>query len=154
MRVPSGLVPAVPVLQDFVDRHRHPAHQSSDIGVPAHVTALYPWVRRPLTDDVLDECGRVVQDFGPLSMSFRRVATFPSGSSTSSPNPTRACARSPRCWSRRTRLPLAAGTVDAAMAVLTVHHWADMRWGLAELVRVARRRVVLVTIDPEVGAHM
>jgi len=51
-------------------------------------------------------------------------------------------------------LPLADGTVDAAMAVLTVHHWADPERGLAELLRVARRRVVLLTIDPEVEAGM
>ncbi len=51
-------------------------------------------------------------------------------------------------------LPLADGTVDAAMAVLTVHHWADPGRGLAELVRVARRRVVLLTIDPEVEAGL
>lgn len=51
-------------------------------------------------------------------------------------------------------LPLADGTVDAAMAVLTVHHWADPDRGLAEMVRVARRRVVLLTVDPEVEAGM
>ncbi len=51
-------------------------------------------------------------------------------------------------------LPLADGTVDAAMAVLTVHHWSDPGRGLAELVRVARRRIVLLTIDPEVEANM
>lgn len=51
-------------------------------------------------------------------------------------------------------LPLADGTVDAAMAVLTVHHWADPRRGLAELVRVARRRIVLLTIDCNVEADM
>lgn len=51
-------------------------------------------------------------------------------------------------------LPLADGTADAAMAVLTMHHWADIRRGLAELVRVARRRIVLLTIDPEVEAEM
>lgn len=51
-------------------------------------------------------------------------------------------------------LPLADGTVDAAMAVMTVHHWADRRRGLAELVRVARRRIVLLTIDCDVEAEM
>ncbi|MEV7092288.1 class I SAM-dependent methyltransferase [Amycolatopsis sp. NPDC051045] len=40
-------------------------------------------------------------------------------------------------------LPFAAGTFDAALAVLTVHHWGDWRRGLAELCRVARRQVVL-----------
>ena len=36
---------------------------------------------------------------------------------------------------------------DAALAVLTLHHWGDRRAGLAELARVARR-VVIVTWDP------
>lgn len=40
-------------------------------------------------------------------------------------------------------LPLGSGSFDAAMAVQTVHHWADWRRGLAELRRVARRQVVL-----------
>lgn len=46
------------------------------------------------------------------------------------------------------RLPLADGSVDAALAVLTLHHWADRAAGLAELARVALRRVVIVTWDP------
>mgnify|MGYP003457648840 CR=1 FL=1 len=32
---------------------------------------------------------------------------------------------------------------DAALAVLTVHHWTDRARGLAEMARVARRRVVV-----------
>ena len=45
------------------------------------------------------------------------------------------------------RLPFPDGAFDAALAVLTVHHWSDRRGGLAELARVARR-VVIVTWDP------
>ena len=45
-------------------------------------------------------------------------------------------------------LPFADGAFDAAMAVLTMHHWSDWRAGLAELRRVARRRVVMLTFDP------
>lgn len=44
-------------------------------------------------------------------------------------------------------LPLRAGTFDAAIAVLTLHHWVDWRSGLAEMKRVAER-VVLFTFDP------
>lgn len=51
-------------------------------------------------------------------------------------------------------LPLADGTADAAMAVMTMQHWTDVPRGLAELRRVARRRVVLVTIDPSAEADM
>ncbi len=45
-------------------------------------------------------------------------------------------------------LPFADDAFDAAMAVLSDHHWADQARGLAELRRVARRRVVLFTWDP------
>jgi SAM-dependent methyltransferase len=40
-------------------------------------------------------------------------------------------------------LPFADDSFDAALAVLTVHHWGDLAAGLAELRRVARRVVVL-----------
>jgi SAM-dependent methyltransferase len=46
-------------------------------------------------------------------------------------------------------LPFPSGAFDAALAVLTIHHWGDRAAGLAELARVARRRVVIVTWDPE-----
>jgi ubiquinone/menaquinone biosynthesis C-methylase UbiE len=44
-------------------------------------------------------------------------------------------------------LPLDDDSVDAAMGVLTIHHWPDLEAGLAEMRRVARRRIVLLTID-------
>lgn len=47
-------------------------------------------------------------------------------------------------------LPLKDRAVDAALAVLTVHHWTDREQGLAELRRVARRRVVVFTWDQTV----
>ena len=34
------------------------------------------------------------------------------------------------------------------MAIITVHHWADLAAGLAEMRRVARQRVVVLTFDP------
>jgi SAM-dependent methyltransferase len=43
-------------------------------------------------------------------------------------------------------LPFADATFDAAMAVLSDHHWADRIAGLRELRRVARRAIV-VTFD-------
>jgi SAM-dependent methyltransferase len=49
-------------------------------------------------------------------------------------------------------LPLPDGAVDAALAVLTTHHWTDAAAGLAELRRVAHRQVVL-TWDPRVVAR-
>jgi SAM-dependent methyltransferase len=52
-------------------------------------------------------------------------------------------------------LPLRTGDVDAAMAVLTVHHWDDERErGVRELRRVARGPVVILTYDPAVSGAM
>jgi ubiquinone/menaquinone biosynthesis C-methylase UbiE len=45
-------------------------------------------------------------------------------------------------------LPFPDSSFDAAMAILTVHHWQDLDRGLAELRRVARRQVVF-TWDPD-----
>ncbi|MCU1351230.1 MAG: SAM-dependent methyltransferase, partial [Acidimicrobiales bacterium] len=44
-------------------------------------------------------------------------------------------------------LPVRDGAFDAALVVLSLHHWPDPWAGLAELRRVARRQVVL-TFDP------
>jgi SAM-dependent methyltransferase len=52
-------------------------------------------------------------------------------------------------------LPLRDASVDAAMAVLTVHHWGEgQERGVRELRRVARGPVVIVTCDPEVSGTM
>jgi SAM-dependent methyltransferase len=45
-------------------------------------------------------------------------------------------------------LPFANKMFDAAMAILTIHHWPDKAAGLRELRRVTRGRIVLLTYDP------
>lgn len=44
-------------------------------------------------------------------------------------------------------LPLDDDSVEAAMASITIHHWADRAAGLAEMRRVARGPVVVFTFD-------
>ena len=53
---------------------------------------------------------------------------------------------------RAEALPFADGAFEAAMAVLTVHWW-DAPRGLAELCRVAPRRV-LITFDPDLQGSL
>lgn len=43
-------------------------------------------------------------------------------------------------------LPLDERSVDAAMGTLTIHHWNDLDAGLAEMRRVARKRIVLLSL--------
>ncbi len=52
-------------------------------------------------------------------------------------------------------LPLRDGAVDAAMAVLSLHHWDDaLERGVRELRRVARGPVVIVTYEAAVARRM
>lgn len=53
------------------------------------------------------------------------------------------------------RLPLRDGSVDAAMTVLSLHHWDEgQERGVRELRRVAAGPVVILTCDPEVSGAM
>ncbi len=60
----------------------------------------------------------------------------------------RSAHAAPAVCARAEALPFADGAFDGALAVLTIHHWADQARGLAECARVARERVVLLTWDP------
>ncbi|WP_424940064.1 class I SAM-dependent methyltransferase [Aliiroseovarius sp. S253] len=45
-------------------------------------------------------------------------------------------------------LPFANNSFDAAMAVLTIHHWTDQAKGLSEMRRVTKGPLVILTYDP------
>lgn len=52
-------------------------------------------------------------------------------------------------------LPFDDRSMDAALAILTVHHWdEDQERGVSELRRVAQGPVVILTIDAEVSGRM
>jgi SAM-dependent methyltransferase len=51
------------------------------------------------------------------------------------------------------QLPFDDDSFDAAMAILSDHHWEDRDRGLAELLRVSRRRIVLLNADPDAVAE-
>jgi hypothetical protein len=45
-------------------------------------------------------------------------------------------------------VPIAGRSVDAAMAILTMHHWKDRSAGLREMKRVSQGPVVILTWNP------
>lgn len=61
----------------------------------------------------------------------------------------RPSSAAPVAQARAEALPFPDRSFDAALAILTIHHWSDLPRGLAELQRVARRRVVILTCDPD-----
>ena len=46
-------------------------------------------------------------------------------------------------------LPFDDHAFDASMAMVTIHHWPDMRKGLQELRRVTSGQVLIMTFDPD-----
>ncbi len=55
----------------------------------------------------------------------------------------------PAVMARAESLPFPNRSFDAALAVLTIHHWTSIAAGLNELRRVASHRVVILTYDPD-----
>ncbi len=47
------------------------------------------------------------------------------------------------------RLPFGDNSFDAGMATFTVHQWPDLQAGLAEMRRVVRSTVLILTCDPD-----
>ncbi|MXP46167.1 methyltransferase domain-containing protein [Altererythrobacter luteolus] len=60
----------------------------------------------------------------------------------------RAASAAPAVQASAESLPFADDSFDASMAVLTIHHWSDQPAGLAEMRRVTRGNIVLLTFDP------
>jgi SAM-dependent methyltransferase len=126
----------------------------SDPAQPAHYDRIghgYRDVRRPdprlhaLIEDALAGA-RTVVDVGAGAGSYE-----PRGALVTAVDPSQVMLdQHPgrrKVRARAEELPFPDGAFDAAMAVLTVHHWPDLARGLAELRRVSRRQVVF-TWDP------
>ena len=60
----------------------------------------------------------------------------------------RGAGTAPVVQASATHLPFRDAAFAAALAILTLHHWPDRARGLAELARVTRHRVVMLTWDP------
>lgn len=100
-------------------------------------------------DAALGSC-RSVLNVGAGAGSYepagrRVVAVEPSGEMIRQ----RPAAAAPGVQASASLLPFRDQSFDAALAVLTVHHWPRREQGLAELRRVARERVVIFTWDPQ-----
>jgi hypothetical protein len=63
----------------------------------------------------------------------------------------RAANAAPAIRGAAEQIPLEDASVDASMAVFTDQHWDDCALGLSEMRRIARRRVVALTIDHRGG---
>lgn len=60
-----------------------------------------------------------------------------------------AAGKSPAINASAELLPFDDNSFDAAMAMITIHHWKDLDRGIAEMRRVTKGPVVIMTFDPD-----
>jgi SAM-dependent methyltransferase len=60
-----------------------------------------------------------------------------------------ALGRNPAVNAKADDLPFDDKSFHAVMAVLTVHHWPDLKAGLLEAKRVSKKKITILTYDPE-----
>ena len=118
--------------------HNYPAIRKADprIGM---------YVRRSL-----DSCDTVL-NVGAGTGSYEPVDKFVIAVEPSSVMRAKrlALGRNPAVNAMADDLPFDDKSFDAVMAVLTVHHWPDLKSGLSEVKRVAKKKITILTYDPE-----
>jgi 2'-5' RNA ligase len=74
----TGLVLRVPEVDPVVDRWRGRYDPVAALGVPAHVTVLYPWISTALlTGDDVAAITAIAAASEPFELTFARVGRFP-----------------------------------------------------------------------------
>jgi hypothetical protein len=71
----TGLVIPLPEIDDFVQRWR-PYDAVPLSGVPAHITALYPWIPPPVPNADLESLADLVVGFEPFDFDLTEVRWF------------------------------------------------------------------------------
>ena len=46
-------------------------------------------------------------------------------------------------------IPFDSDSFDCCMSILSVHHWPDMKKGINEMIRVSKKKVLIMTFDPD-----
>ncbi len=73
----SAIGISVPELADLIDHWRVPSVAAAALGVPPHITLLYPWRPAPLHISDLAEAASAVAGVAPFTLTFRRLGRFP-----------------------------------------------------------------------------
>jgi SAM-dependent methyltransferase len=104
-----------------------------------------PRIRAAIWDALGD--ARTVVNVGAGTGSYEPPGTILAVEPSAAMIAQRPAGAAPAVRATADRIPLADGACDAALAVLTIHHWPDPEAGVREMRRVARRRVAVLTWD-------
>jgi 2'-5' RNA ligase len=73
----SALILPVPEVQPLVDRWRIATSEAAQLGAPAHVTLLFPWLPAPVGPEGLQRARCALQSFPPITLTFTQVRRWP-----------------------------------------------------------------------------
>ena len=131
----SALVILVPEAEPLVEPFRQCFDPSAALGVPAHVTLLYPFIAPERIDaDILDKVTECFGGFAPIAFSLTEVGRFPAETLYLAPTPDEPFRRlTMAIWDRFPDTPPYGGAWPDIVPHLSIGRFADA----GELERVA-----------------
>ncbi len=75
----SSIDISLPMLIAQIDTWRKPTVEVANLGVPPHITLLYPWRNAPVSPNDLTELSQLLISFQPFELCFNRLETFQAG---------------------------------------------------------------------------
>lgn len=131
----SALVILVPEAEPLVQPFRERFDPSAALGVPAHITLLYPFIApERIGADTLDKVTECFSGFAPIAFSLTEVRRFPAETLYLAPEPDEPFRKLTRAiWDRFPDTPPYGGAWPGIVPHLSVGRFADA----SELERVA-----------------
>jgi hypothetical protein len=118
----TALIVAVPEAEAAVAELRRRHDRSAALGVPAHLTILFPFVDSAAIDEGAIEA--VVADHDAFDFELVSVETFDGGGTYLAPtSPERFVALTESVWRRWPEHPPYEGTFEAIVPHLTISEW-------------------------------
>jgi hypothetical protein len=115
----TALIVAVPEAEAAVADLRRRHDRSAALGIPAHLTILFPFVDSAAIDE--DAIEAVVADHGAFDFELVSVETFDSGGTYLAPtHPERFVALTESVWRRWPEYPPYEGTFETIVPHLTI----------------------------------
>ena len=147
----SALVVLVPEAEALVRPFRERFDPSAALGVPAHITLLYPFIEpERIGADALDKVTECLGGFAPIAFSLTAVRRFPAETLYLAPDPDEPFRKlTMAIWDRFPDTPPYGGAWPDIVPHLSVGRFTDER----ELDRVAADLAAALDRAPPIRAH-
>jgi hypothetical protein len=147
----SALIIEVPEAEPLVQPFRARFDPSAALGVPAHITLLYPFIEpEKISADILHKVAECFRAFAPIAFSLTEVRRFPAETLYLAPDPDAPFRKMTMAiWDRFPETPPYGGAWPDIVPHLSVGRFADAR----ELERVADELNQVASTALPIRAH-